>query len=127
VFVAWTVHLEYEGEMLCPTKNVKDPLKWWFGNCMVYPNLSQMALDYPWWVLSIAFGMIDTHIQMFLSYVDGCGTNLFSRATPSPFYTQPSSIHTYLCLGSWGRHDMLRKEDILAAIKCKKRKRVDTE
>jgi hypothetical protein len=29
-----------------PVENVKDPLKWWVANCLVYPNLYRMALDY---------------------------------------------------------------------------------
>jgi hypothetical protein len=36
----------------------------------------------------------------------------------------PHSICAHLCLGSWARHDMLRWEDLLAAVKSKKRKRV---
>jgi hypothetical protein len=27
-------------------ENVKEPLKWWFLNCLAYPKLSRMALDY---------------------------------------------------------------------------------
>lgn len=29
-----------------PVENVLDPLKWWYDHRRVYPNLSQMAIDY---------------------------------------------------------------------------------
>jgi hypothetical protein len=29
-----------------PVENIKDPLKWWFANCHIYPNLYCMALEY---------------------------------------------------------------------------------
>lgn len=29
-----------------PVENVAEPLKWWYDKCCVFPNLSQMALDY---------------------------------------------------------------------------------
>jgi hypothetical protein len=37
---------ELDEYLQLPVKNVKDLLKWWVNNCKVYPNLSQMALDY---------------------------------------------------------------------------------
>jgi hypothetical protein len=39
----------------------------------------------------------------------------------------PSSIRAFLCLGSWGRHDLLQMEDILKAVGSKKRQRVSTD
>lgn len=37
---------------------------------------------------------------------------------------RPSSIRAFLCLGSWGRNDLILFEDILAAVKeNSKRKR----
>ena len=37
---------------------------------------------------------------------------------------RPSTIHAFLCLGSWGRNDLIFFEDVLAAVKGNsKRKR----
>jgi hypothetical protein len=38
----------------------------------------------------------------------------------------PLSIRAYLCLGSWSRHNMLRTEDLLSAVRIKKRKRANS-
>lgn len=35
----------------------------------------------------------------------------------------PLSICAHLCLGSWGWHDLLLMEDLLSAVKSRKRKR----
>jgi hypothetical protein len=39
-------HNELDKYLQLLVENVKDPLKWWVNNHKVYPNLSQMALDY---------------------------------------------------------------------------------
>ena len=39
----------------------------------------------------------------------------------------PSSVRAFLCLGSWGHHDLIFYEDVLAAVKVNsKRKRDDS-
>jgi hypothetical protein len=98
---------------------------------MVYPNLSRMALDY----LSIPGGLLvsESHLLAFTCFLATRQPSNESFLRDDIFFILPSnrlipsSIRAYLCLGSWGCHDMLRKEDLLAAIKCKKRKRVDSE
>ena len=47
-------------------------------------------------------------------------------------YLQPraSSTHTYLCLGSWGHHNLIAFEDVLAAVKGsseRKQEDIDTD
>jgi hAT family C-terminal dimerisation region len=37
---------EIDDYLRLPVENVSDPLKWWYDNRRVYPNLSRMALDY---------------------------------------------------------------------------------
>ena len=37
---------ELDDDLHLPVENVKDPLKWWFNNRRLYPNLSRMAQDY---------------------------------------------------------------------------------
>ena len=38
--------LEIDQYLQLPVEYVKDPLKWWYNNRALYPNLSRMALDY---------------------------------------------------------------------------------
>jgi hypothetical protein len=108
-------------------ENVKDPLMWWFDNRKAYPNLSRMALDYlsipgmfflapPQTLYTNCFPATSTAVERVFSQ----GRHLlhFTRNRLSP-----SSIRAYLCLGSWGRHGMLRTEDVLAAVRSRKRKR----
>ena len=41
---------------------------------------------------------------------------------------RPSTIRAFLCLGSWGRNDLIFFEDVLAAVKGNsKRKRVGSD
>jgi hypothetical protein len=42
-------------------------------------------------------------------------------------WLSPSTIRAFLCLGAWGRCDLLYMEDLLAAVKTRKRKRDETE
>lgn len=39
----------------------------------------------------------------------------------------PSTIRAYLCLGAWGRCDLLVMEDLLAAVTTRKRKQSERE
>ena len=39
----------------------------------------------------------------------------------------PSSIRAFLCLGAWGRCDLLFMDDLLAAVTNRKRKREGME
>jgi hypothetical protein len=39
----------------------------------------------------------------------------------------PSSIHAYMCLRSWSRHDLLLAGDLLSALRAKKRSQVETD
>ena len=41
-----TCHSELDEYLQLPVENVKDALKWWVNNRMIYPNLACMALDY---------------------------------------------------------------------------------
>ena len=54
-------------------------------------------------------------------FSQGCQLLHFTRNQLSP-----STIHAYLCLGAWGRCNLLVIEDLLAAItswKCKQSER----
>ena len=84
-----------------PVQHVKEPLKWWFANCALYPNLSQMALDY----LSIPgkFDMVNTIsiIKYFsFSYVDRCRASVLPRPSTFTFHKESSvaGIHPRLPL-----------------------------
>ena len=37
---------ELDDYLKLPAESVQDPLKWWDDHSKIYPNLSQMALDY---------------------------------------------------------------------------------
>jgi hypothetical protein len=39
----------------------------------------------------------------------------------------PSTICAFLCLGAWGRSDLLAMENLLASVKSRKRKRNEVE
>ncbi|KIK32577.1 hypothetical protein CY34DRAFT_101161, partial [Suillus luteus UH-Slu-Lm8-n1] len=39
----------------------------------------------------------------------------------------PSTIRAFLCLGAWGRSDLLVMEDLLASVRTQKRKRNEVE
>ena len=41
-----TVSSELDEYLRLPLESVKDPLKWWFENRRLYPNLYRMAQDY---------------------------------------------------------------------------------
>ena len=92
-----------------PVENVKEPLKWWFLNCSAYPKLSRMALDF----LSVP------PTSMAVERVFSQGQHLLPF-TQNGLST--ASIRMHLCLGSWGRSDLIQVKDIQDAIKGKKRK-----
>lgn len=94
-------------------ENVKEPLRWWFQNRQVYPKLSRMALDY------LSTPPTSTAVERVFSR----GRQLlpFTRSGLSA-----ASIRTQLCLGSWCRCDLIRVEEIQAAITGKKRKHVSS-
>ncbi|KAG1717950.1 uncharacterized protein EDB91DRAFT_1067126, partial [Suillus paluster] len=70
-----------------------------------YPTLHQMALDY----LSIpAVECVFLQGQQLLHFT--CN------------WLTPSTIGAFLCLGAWGRSDLLMMEDLLASVKSRKRK-----
>jgi hypothetical protein len=92
----------------------------------MYPNLSRMAQDYlsipgEWigtieWIENYNFAATSTAVE-----------RLFSQGRQLLHFTRnrlsPSAIRAQLCLGSWGRHDMVRLEDVLDAVVPKKQKR----
>jgi hAT family protein len=106
-------------------ENVKDPLKWWFNNRQAYPNLSRMARDY----LSIP-GKLATLSKIIINYLYTATSTaverVFSQGRHLLYFTRnrltPRSIRAHLCLGSWARHDMLRWEDLLAAMTSKRKR-----
>ena len=110
-------------EYLCqPVKNIKDPLKWWVANCHVYPNLSRMALDYLSIPGKLLFITISCHVTKFPPIATSTAVErVFSQGRQLLSFTHnclsASSICAYLCLGSWGRNDLIYFEDVLAAVK----------
>jgi hAT family C-terminal dimerisation region len=96
-----------------PVENVKDPLKWWVANRHVYPKLHRMALDY------LSIPATSTAVERVFS--QGRQLLSFTRSR-----LRASSIRAFLCLGSWGRNDLLFMEDILAAVRSNKRKREES-
>jgi hypothetical protein len=98
-----------------PVESVKNPLKWWVANRHVYPKLYRMALDY------LSIPATSTAVERVFSQ----GRQLLSF-TRNRLHV--SSIRTFLCLGSWGRDDLVFMEDILAAVRSNsKRKRESSE
>jgi hypothetical protein len=105
-----------------PVKNVKDPLKWWVANRHVYPNLYRMALDY----LSIPGALFIYSHSSHATNLPRIATltavkRVFSRGCQLLSFTRnrlsASSIRAYLCLGSWGSHDLILFEDIMSAVR----------
>jgi len=124
---------ELEEFLRQPVENVKEPLKWWVANRHIYPNLHRMALDY----LSIP-GKLD--ITLIFVYITNCFPLATSTAVERVFsqgrqllsFTRnrlsASNIRVFLCLGSWGRSDLIFFEDVLSAVKgVSKRKREDSD
>jgi hAT family C-terminal dimerisation region len=91
-------------------ENVANPLKWWYANRSRYPILHRMALDY------LSIPATSTEVE-----------RVFSQGRHLLHFTQnslsPSLFRACLCLGSWGRQDMVVFEDILHVVKSSKRKR----
>jgi hypothetical protein len=123
---------EIDEYLRLPVENVADPLKWWYDNRRVYPNLSRMALDY----LSIPGTYF--YFIFLIGLITGLATStaverVFSKGRHLLHFTRnrlsPSSIRAYLCLGSWARKGLLSVDDFLNGIKGKsaKRKREDSE
>jgi hAT family C-terminal dimerisation region len=124
------IRSELEEYLALPVEKVKDPLKWWFENSKAYPNLSKMAFDY----LSAPGKSNIYYIPSVLIIISATSTvveRVFSQGRQILHFTRNrlkgSSIRAYLCLGSWGRLDMLRIEDIVKVITVKKRSRSDSE
>ena len=99
--VANAVLSEIDDYLRHPVQNVKDPLKWWFANRALYPNLSRMGLDY----LSIPgkFVIVNTIsiIKYFsFSYVDRCRASVLPRPSTFTFHKESSvaGIHPRLPL-----------------------------
>ena len=114
-----------------PVEYVKDPLKWWVASRHTYPNLYRMALDY----LSIP-GKQSNHILSYMSLIvllvatSMAVERVFSQGRQLLMFTRnrlrASSVRAFLCLcmGSWGRNDLIFFEDVLAGVKSSsKRKR----
>jgi hypothetical protein len=91
-------------------------IAWWQNNCRAYPMLHRMALDY----LSVP-GMSPSSAP----------ERVFSQGRQLLHFTRnrlaPSTIRAFLCLGAWGRSDLLATEDLLASVKSQKRKRNEVE
>ena len=112
-----------------PVEYVKDPLKWWVARRHTYPNLYRMALDY----LSIP-GKQSNHILSYMSLIvllvatSTAVERVFSQGRQLLAFTRnrlhASSVRAFLCMGSWGRNDLIFFEDVLAGVKSSsKRKR----
>ena len=113
-----------------PVESIKEPLKWWIASHHTYPNLYRMALDY----LSVP-GMVMSYIR-FDNYI----TNLLFVATSTVVecvFSQgrqllsftcnrqhASSVHAFLCMGSWGRNELLLFEDILTGVRVNLKRKI---
>jgi hypothetical protein len=113
-----------------PVKNVKEPLKWWVADQHIYPNLSRMALDY----LSIPgeyHFIIMCSITNFVTATSTTVERVFSQGRQLLSFTRnrlsASSIRAFLCLGSWGRNDLVCHEDLLAAVRENSKRKRDDE
>ena len=96
-----------------PVENVKEPMKWWFLNRSAYAKLSRMALDF------LSVPPTSTAVERVFSQ----GRHLL------PFTwngLSAASIRMHLCVGSWGRSDLIQVKDIQDAIKGKKRKHMSS-
>lgn len=112
--MARTTSSELDEFLRLPTVKTKDPLAWWQNNCRVYPMLHRMALDY------LSVPATSTAVE-----------RVFSQGRQLLHFTRnrlaPSTIRAFLCLGAWGRSNLLAMEDLLASVKSQKRKRNEVE
>jgi len=99
---SWTS--EIEEFLRKPVENVKEPLKWWVANRHIYPNLHRMALDY------LSIPATSTAVERVFS--QGRQLLSFTRNRLSA-----SNIRAFLCLGSWGRSDLIFFEDVISAVR----------
>ena len=121
---------ELEEYLRKPVENVKEPLKWWIANRHVYPTLHRMALDY----LSIPGELYYTFYSLTnLSFVatSTAVERVFSQGRQLLSFTrnrlQASSFRMFLCLGSWGRHDLVLFDDVLAAVRAGSKRKRDSD
>jgi hypothetical protein len=116
---------ELDDYLKLPVESVQDPLKWWHAHRRSYPNLSRMVLDYMSIPVSNPFLLylivltkspaMSTAIERV--FLQGRQLLHFTRNALSA-----SSIHAYLCLGSWGRNDLIVVKDLLSVVGSMKRK-----
>ncbi|KAF7359902.1 putative AC9 transposase [Mycena venus] len=105
---------EVSDYLAAPRVRTEDPMNWWWNHRREYPVLSQVALDYlsvP--STSVAVERVFSHGRRLLEFT----RNRMSGA----------SFRRQLCLGSWGRNNLIRIQDLIAACTPKKRKHVELE
>ncbi|GBE81312.1 hypothetical protein SCP_0310390 [Sparassis crispa] len=98
---------ELEEYLAAPLEKVRDPLRWWWDSRKAYPHLHRMALNY----LSVPA----TSTAVERAFSQGRQLLHFTRNRLSP-----KSIRAALCLGSWGRSELLHIADLIAAVNTKK-------
>ena len=100
-------------------KKVTDPIKWWWDHQMVYPKLSAMTFNF----LSVP-GMLYLLVLKFqLIIFKATSTTvecLFLQGQHLLHFTwnrmSPSMIHAFLCLGDWGKRDLIDMLEIVVVI-----------
>lgn len=127
---ATTAHTELDDYLTAKIEPTNDPLNWWWHHRTAYPNLSRMALDY----LSVPGMFHYTIIVMIANIFSLLATStaverVFSQGRQLLHFTRNrltgASVRKFLCLGAWGRKDLIAVEDILSVIKSRKKRAHD--
>jgi hypothetical protein len=103
-------------------EKVSDPIAWWWDHRKVYPKLSAMAFDY----LSV-LGKFPLLFCIETSLMEDLATStaverLFSQGRQLLHFTRnrlsPSMIRAFLCLGDWGKKDLVDMPELVSAIRA---------
>jgi hypothetical protein len=109
---------ELEQYLERPVEDVKDPLAWWSKNRVLYPRLSQMALDY----LSIPGMCIMTSPIVDLATPTATSVDVervFSKGRLVLSHVRNGlsvqSTRALMCLGTWSKMGLVKDKDLIEA------------
>ena len=130
---------ELDEYLAVAVESVEDPLLWWWDNRHIYPILHRLALDYlsipgeyrcPRADATCLNQVIDHSCHLATSTAV---ERVFSQGRHLLPFTRnrlsAASTRALMCLGSWGRADLLHITDLVEAMgtRRKKRKRASHE
>ena len=100
-------------------EKVTDPIKWWWDHRMVYPKLSAIAFDFLS-VPGMSYLLVLKFQLIIFKAMSTAVEHLFSQGQQLLHFTQnrmsPSMICAFLCLGDWGKRDLIDMPEIVAVI-----------